>query len=173
MAFVHERHGRDSSLPRFAGWWGNDPATRFSMGADFEPQEGAAGWQTSNAPILSMAALRASLEDFARVGMPALREKSEALSAYTVRLLDELAASLRARGKGDAIALLTPRAPALRGCPRSLRITGDMDQGRARLAARDVVCDVRRPDVIRAAPVPLYNSFEDAWRFVDALGGAL
>jgi kynureninase len=165
MCFVHERHARDASLPRFAGWWGNDPKTRFAMGTAFSPQEGAAGWQLSNAPILAMAALRASLALFAEVGMPALRAKSEQLTAYLFELIDDL---------GTAhVEPITPRDPAARGSQVSLRVHGDPERLLALLQERGVVCDFRRPDVIRAAPVPLYSSFEDVWRFVDTLRAAL
>ena len=162
MAFVHERWARAFDLPRFAGWWGNDPATRFAMGPTFAAQPGAAGWQLSNAPVLSMAALKASLDLFdAAGGMRALRAKSEALTAALVALVD---AKL-----GDRATIVTPRDPAARGCQVSIRVGADAERACGRLGERGVVVDYRRPDVVRVAPVPLYCSFVDVVRFVDAL----
>ncbi|GAB4426897.1 MAG: kynureninase [Bacteroidia bacterium] len=164
-AFVHARHHNRTDLPRLAGWWGHDKATRFRMGPDFVPIPTAEGWQLSNAPILAMAALRASLDIFDEVGMAALRTKSLQLTDYLLRLLDERVA------RAD-LAVITPRDPAQRGCQLSLHAGPG---GRAlfdRLSARGVICDWREPDVIRAAPVPLYNSFEDLWHFADILAGS-
>src|SRR5262249_773764 len=113
--FVHERHGRDLSLPRLAGWWGNDPATRFRMQLEpnFVPRKGADGWQLSNPPILSMAPLRASLDLFEEATMPALRARSERLTGYLIELLDRMP---------ERAELITPREPERRGCQVSLRI---------------------------------------------------
>jgi len=161
-AFVHERHARDRTLPRLAGWWGHDEATRFEMGPVFRPMEGAEGWQLSNPPILQMAALRASLDIFDRAGMKALREKSERLAGYLEWLLEPLAA----RG----FRILTPRTKEERGAQLSLRILGG--RGRdvlTRLTNEGVVCDFREPDILRVAPVPLYNRFLDVYRFVQLL----
>jgi kynureninase len=158
-AFVHERHAHED-LPRFAGWWGHDPATRFRMGPDFVPAAGADGWQLSNPPILAMAPLRASLELFDRAGMPTLRAKSASLTGYLEALIDERLA--------DVLDVVTPRDPARRGCQLSLRVRGGRDQGRAlfdHLAARGVLGDWREPDVIRISPAPLYNSHTDVLRF--------
>lgn len=156
--FIHEKHGKNTGLPRLAGWWGNDPVTRFRMQLEreFVPRPDAEGWQVSNPPIFSMAPLRASLELFDEASMSALREKSEKLTGYLEALL------------GDRVALLTPREPARRGCQLSLRIP----QARAtlqRLEQAGIVCDFREPDVLRVAPVPLYNTYEDVWRFAQAL----
>lgn len=159
--FVHERHAQSPHLPRFAGWWGNDPATRFEMTREFSPQYGAAGWQLSNAPVLAMAALRASLELFERAGMPALRQKSEALTAYLLELIDAI--------PNERFEIITPRDPAQRGCQLSIRTRSDGRALFASLQAAGVVCDFRRPDVIRVAPTPLYNSFEDVWHFCEVL----
>jgi kynureninase len=161
--FIHQRHGIDPALPRFAGWWGNDPATRFEQDshAQFVPVPGMAGWQVSNPPILAMAPLRASLDLFERVGIAALRAKSERLTGYlefvTVR-----------PGPG-AVELLTPRDPRARGCQLSLRVRGGGAAAVAALRARGIVADYREPDVIRVAPVPLYNTFHEVWRFAAAL----
>ena len=160
--FVHERHGREA-LPRFAGWWGNDPATRFRMQSlpEFVPVAGADGWQVSNPPILSMAPLRAALALFDRAGMAALRAKSEGLTGY----LEFLAARI---GNGR-LAQLTPRDGAARGCQLSLHAGPRAEQLVQALRARGVITDYREPDVIRAAPVPLYNSFHEVWRFARLL----
>jgi kynureninase len=160
--FVHEEHGAEA-LPRFAGWWGNDPATRFKMGPEFAARDGADGWQLSNPPIFSMAPLRSSLEIFDRVGMAALREKSLKLTGYMEWLLDNAA------GRGRKFEVITPRDPSARGSALSIAVKGRGREVLEGLAARGVVCDFREPDVVRAAPVPLYNTFEDVRRFVGAL----
>jgi kynureninase len=157
--FVHERHAH-TDRPRFAGWWGNDASVRFRMGPDFSPTPGADGWQLSNPPILGLAPLRASLEQFDRATLPVLRAKSERLTGYLEQLID---AGLR-----DVLQVATPRDPAQRGCQLSLRVTGGRARGRELfdfLAARGVLGDWREPDVIRISPVPLYNSFADVLRF--------
>ena len=157
--FVHERHAR-TERPRFAGWWGHDAATRFKMGPDFVPTPGADGWQLSNPPILGLAPLRASLDLFARAGMPALRAKSERLTGY-------LEQSIRAQ-LNDTLQIVTPASPQQRGCQLSLRVIGGRERGRAlfeHLGAHGVLGDWREPDVIRISPVPLYNSFADVLRF--------
>lgn len=164
-AFVHARHARAPELPRLAGWWGNDPATRFTMPERFVPQPGAAGWQLSNAPVMTMAPLRASLEIFAEVGLEALRERSLRLTDY---LLERLALRL------PRVEVITPTAPAARGCQLSLRVPGrDAKALRDALGERGAICDYRSPDVIRMAPVPLYNTFEDLYHFVELLSRLL
>ena len=167
-AFVHARHGRKPSLPRFAGWWGHNKFTRFQMRPDFVPIPGAEGWQVSNPPVLGMAALLASLEIFEAAGMIRLREKSLALTGW---LAERLAAELDGR-----IAICTPLDPAARGCQLSLRLTAGAQRARAvfeRLGAAGVMCDWREPDVVRVAPVPLYNSYSDVDRFVRILAEAV
>jgi kynureninase len=161
-AFVHERHATDASLPRLAGWWGNDPATRFRMEPGFVPRHGAVGWQISTPPVLAFAPLRASLELFDAAGIQTLRERSLRLSGYLEALLDVVVAERTAR-------VLTPRNPARRGCQISLSVpdAGTLS-GRLR-AEYGVICDVREPDVIRLAPVPLYSSYHDCWRAATAL----
>jgi kynureninase len=157
--FVHERHAREFNLPRFAGWWGHDKPTRFQMGPDFHPIPGAEGWQLGNPPVLAMAALRASLEIFDEVGIAALRRKSMALTAYLEFLLEQ--------HRSCSFSIITPRDPVQRGAQLSLRLH---DKGRAvcdALKGRGVICDWREPDILRVAPVPLYNSFSDAYNFVE------
>ena len=163
-AFVHERHA-NSDRPRFAGWWGHDQASRFKMGPQFEPTPGADGWQLSNPPILALAPLRVSLELFSRAGLPALRAKSEKLTAY-------LEAQVLAR-LANVLEIVTPAQPERRGCQLSLRVRGGRDRGRALfdyLVAQGIVGDWREPDVIRISPVPLYNTFADVQRFTSAVG---
>lgn len=160
-AFVHQRWGADPSLVRLAGWWGSDPATRFSPTHDFVPQPGAAGWQASNPPILAMAPLRASLALFDEVGIERLRERSRRLTA-------QLAAELDATGLVD---LVTPADPDARGAMLCLRLR---TPGRAKaierdLAARGVLVDEREPDILRLGPVPLSNTFHDVWRLAQAI----
>jgi len=159
-AFVHERHFGSKS-PRLSGWWGNDLASRFEMAADFRPYPGAAGWQVSNHPLLGMVPLQASFTLFADAGLPKLRARSVALTAWLERLLEERL--------GDRIEILTPRAPELRGAQLSVRLRDTRGKGRAlfdRMLARGLTCDWREPDVIRLAPAPLYNNYEDCWRAV-------
>lgn len=160
--FVHARHAR-SDLPRFAGWWGNEQASRFLMDARFTPSPGADGWQLSNPPILALAPLRVSLAIFRRAGIAALRAKSETLTAYLEALIhSEL---------DEVLDIATPRERSRRGCQLSLRVRGPRDAGRSlydHLHAQGIVVDWREPDVIRAAPTPLYNRRMDCLRFVSA-----
>jgi kynureninase len=166
--FVHERHGRRTDLPRLAGWWGHDKALRFRMESGFRPIPGAEGWQLSNPPILSLAAIRASLDVFVEAGgMEPLRAKSLRLTGYLEWLLQ--------REIGEAVEVITPADPNRRGCQLSLRVKSKTP-GRTvfeRLEAAGVTGDWREPDVIRVAPVPLYNRYEEVWRFVEILRGAL
>ena len=157
--FVHERHAR-TQRPRFAGWWGNNKGERFKMEPVFDPTPGADGWQLSNPPILGLAPLRASLDQYERATMPALRVKSESLTGYLERLID---ADLR-----DVLQVVTPRDAAQRGCQLSIRVIGGRERGRDLfdfLATRGVLGDWREPDVIRISPVPLYNTHADVLRF--------
>lgn len=162
-AFVHRRHVDDQSLPKFLGWWGTDAATRFEMATEFRPIPTVESWQLSNAPVLSMAALRASLDIVDRAGgIGALRAKSERQIEFLDRRLAETLS-----GRVESI---TPAPLAERGCQFALRMLHD-DGKRVieELQRAGVFCDWREPDVIRAAPVPLYNSFDDIDRFVDVL----
>ncbi len=162
-AFVHERHAK-AELPRFAGWWGHDKATRFQMGSDFKPIRGAEGWQLSNPPILPLAALRASMELFDAVGMRALRAKSVRLTGYLEYLLDQL--------PGGRFELVTPRDPNRRGNMLTLRILGDAKALVASLQASGALCDFRAPDIVRLAPAPLYTRFADVRRLIGLLRAA-
>jgi kynureninase len=166
--FVHERHARGIDLPRFTGWWGHDPVIRFQMGPEFHPIPGAQGWQISNPPVLSAAPLLASLEIFQRAGLRRLREKSIALSGYLQRLIET-----RLPGLVD---IVTPSDAEARGCQLSLAITRSPAAAKRfhdLLTAAGVVADWREPDVLRLAPVPLYNSYSDVFAAVDALSLAL
>ena len=160
--FVHERHA-NTTRPRFAGWWGNRKDMRFKMGPEFEPTPGADGWQLSNPPILGLAPLRASVDQFQRAGMVALREKSRGLTGYLEQLIDARLA--------EAIEIVTPRDEAQRGAQLSLRVKAGRDAGRSlfeHLQSRGVLGDWREPDVIRISPAPLYNNHEDVLRFAQA-----
>lgn len=159
--FVHERHANNEQLNRFAGWWGHNKKTRFNMRKDFDALPGAEGWQLSNPPILSMAAIRASLDTFAEAGFENLRKKSEKLTGYLEFLLDEM--------KNDAINVITPRNPEERGCQLSIQVKNVDKNLHTKLTEAGVISDWREPDVIRVAPAPLYNSFEDVYRFSEKL----
>jgi kynureninase len=157
--FIHERHLSTTPRAHLAGWWGHEAATRFLMRPEFHAASGAPGWQISNPSILSAAPLVASLEIFLEARLARLRTKSLALTGFLEFLLERLAPDVR---------IITPREPRERGCQLSLRVPG----GRRvleRLGAAGVVCDWREPDTLRVAPVPLYNRFEDVWRFSEQL----
>lgn len=157
--FVHEDHGRNLDLPRLAGWWGNDPATRFRMHlqADFVPRPGVDGWQVSNPPILALAPLRVSLGLFDAAGMAALRHKSIGLTSYLAHLLSS---------RPDRFEIITP--PEARGAQLSLLVHDGPRELLRRLQGK-AVCDFREPNIIRVAPVPLYNTFEEVWQFAKLL----
>jgi kynureninase len=163
--FVHERHTGPAPRGRLAGWWGHELASRFEMLPGFRAAAGAAGWQVSNPPILSAAPLLSSLSLFDEAGPARLREKSVALTGFLEQVVERVAGDVR---------IISPRDPGSRGCQLSLRIPS----GRGRrvfdwLAAHGAVCDWRSPDVIRIAPAPLYNRYEDALRFGELLAQAL
>ncbi len=163
-AFVHERHATNRDLPRFAGWWGNDPATRFRMQLEpeFIPVPSADSWALSNPPILALAPLRASFAIFDEAGgMEALRAKSIRLTAYLEFLLDRI--------PGKMFTVITPRVPNERGCQLSILVHEHAKELFAKLEAAGVKCDFREPNVVRAAPTPLYNTFADVWRFAEIL----
>ena len=162
-AFVHERHAT-AVLPRFAGWWGHDKATRFQMHPEFQPTPGADGWQLSNPPILALAPLRVSLEVFRRAGMSALRRKSLQLTGYLEYLVQTQLA--------DVLQVVTPAEPARRGAQLSIRVVDGRERGRTLfdyLMAHGIIGDWREPDVIRISPTPLYNRFADCLAFAAAV----
>jgi kynureninase len=163
-AFVHERHA--DTRPRLSGWWGVDAETRFEMKPEFRAEVGAAGWAVSNPPVLAAAPLIASLDIFVAAGIERVRAKSLEITAYLEFLIDRL---------GPAVQMITPRDPAARGAQLSFRIVGAGRGAKvfAWLCAHGVAVDWREPDVIRAAPIPLYNSFEDCLRFGAKLAEAL
>ena len=163
--FVHERHAQSSDLPRYAGWWGHEENVRFQMEPEFRPMAGAEGWQLSNPPILALAPLRASMDIFAEAGMDRLRAKSVALTGYMEFLLRQ--------GSSNKFSIVTPREENRRGAQLSLRLR---HHGRAfceKLAADGIIGDWREPDTFRVAAVPLYNSFEDVYRFVQRFASAI
>jgi kynureninase len=163
--YIHEKHHTRKDLPRFAGWWGQDKESRFKMGPDFHPIPSAEGWQLSNAPVLSMAALRASLDIFKKAGMPAIRRKSLLLTSYLEFLIQQ-----RNLSSDKKVEIITPANQEERGAQLSLRAGGT--EGKRvfdQLIAAGVIADWRYPDVIRVAPAPLYNSFQDVYRFAELL----
>ena len=161
--YVHERFGNDPDFFRLAGWWGNDEKTRFKMQKGFVPQKGAASWQMSNAPVFNMVAHNASLDIFEKAGMRELKEKSVQLTGYMEFLLKQVT--------NLSFTIITPAEPHRRGCQLSLLFN---ERGREvfdQLTANGVIADWREPNVIRIAPVPMYNTFEDVYRFYEILKG--
>ncbi len=159
--FVHERHADNKDLPRFAGWWNHNKETRFNMRMPFDVMQGAEGWQLSNPPILSMAAIKASLDLFEEVGMDALREKSEKLTGYFEFLINQI--------ETDRIRIITPTNPKERGCQLSIQVKNADKSLHKKLMDYHIITDWREPDVIRCAPVPMYNSFENVYQMVSIL----
>eukprot|EP01090_Pellita_catalonica_P011347 TRINITY_DN2295_c0_g1_i7.p1 TRINITY_DN2295_c0_g1~~TRINITY_DN2295_c0_g1_i7.p1 ORF type:complete len:207 (-),score=22.24 TRINITY_DN2295_c0_g1_i7:524-1144(-) len=159
--FVHEKHAHNKGLPRFAGWWNHNKETRFNMRQPFDVMPGAEGWQLSNPPILSMAAIRASLDMFEEVGMEALRAKSEKLTGYFEYLINQI--------DTDRIKIITSSNPKERGCQLSIQVKNADKSLHKKLTENNIITDWREPDVIRCAPVPMYNSFEDVYRMVEIL----
>jgi kynureninase len=164
--FVHERHEFNEDLPRFAGWWGYDKETRFQMEPGFIPMKGAEGWQLSNAPVLGMAAHLASLDIFDEVGMEALRAKSDQLTAYLEDLINDIS---ERKGHLCEFEIITPKSQNERGAQLSILAHGKGKAMFDALTKKGVIADWREPNVIRIAPVPLYNSFEDIFRFAKYL----
>ena len=159
--FVHERHANEINIPRFEGWWGHNKETRFGMRDDFEPIYGVEAWQLSNPPILSLAAVWASIKIFKKAGMSNLRRKSIDLTGYFEYLLNDM--------NDDRVEIITPSEPAQRGSQLSVRIK---DHGKLiykAISDRAVIADWREPDVIRMAPTALYNSYEDVYKLVSIL----
>jgi len=163
--FVHERHAHNKNLNRFTGWWSHNKNTRFNMRHEFDVLPGAEGWQLSNPPILSMAAIRASLDIFNEVGIEQLIKKSQHLTGYFEYLLKNLGE--------DVIRIITPEDPNQRGCQLSIQVLNADKTLYDKLTQAGVISDWREPDVIRCAPVPLYNSFEDVYHMVEKMKGIL
>ena len=159
--FVHERHAYNKNLNRFTGWWSHNKETRFNMRHEFDVLPGAEGWQLSNPPILSMAAIKASLDIFNEVGIEKLVVKSKKLTGYFEFLLKQLGE--------DTIRIITPSNPDERGCQLSIQVKNADKTLHHKLTKSGVISDWREPDVIRCAPVPLYNSFQDVYHLVEKL----
>ncbi|MEM7230269.1 MAG: kynureninase [Planctomycetota bacterium] len=161
--FIHERHAKNTDLPRYGGWWGNDPETRFRMHLEssFTPMATADGWQLSNPPILAMAPLRASLQHFDDATMPALVARSRQLTGQLRALIEQ--------SESGAFEIITPAAPDSHGCQLSIFVRDAARERFDALTAAGIVGDFRPPNVIRLAPAPLYNSFEDVWHCAAAL----
>lgn len=159
--FVHKRHIASKNIPRFAGWWGHDKESRFLMDDTFVPIQGAEGWQMSNETVLSMAALKASLEIFEEVGIENLVEKSRLLTGYLEYMVDGL--------QSDRIHIISPKNAEERGAQLSIRVLNSDRSLFKAISQQGVIADWREPDVIRIAPAPLYNSFYDVYRFVQIL----
>ncbi len=168
--FVHERHANNKNLPRFAGWWGHDKESRFLMEPGFNPIPGAEGWQLSNAPVLGMAAHLASLDIFDEVGMDALIQKRVELTNYLEFLINDLS---KRKGDSCSFEIITPSDPSKRGAQLSILAHGMGKPLFDTITKMGVIADWREPNVIRIAPVPLYNSFEDVYRFSESLEKAI
>jgi kynureninase len=169
--FVHKNHLTSKELPRFAGWWGNDPATRFDMAKEFIPHQSASAWALSNDPVLSMAALKASLDIFDEAGIQNLRKKSEELTAYLEFILNEINSKIE--DSNVKLEIITPKEKEQRGCQLSIIAHGLGKELHRKLNENNVACDWREPNVIRVAPVPLYNAFEEAYHFGQILESAI
>ncbi len=171
--YIHERHCENTSLPRFAGWWGHEKETRFLMEKGFRPMKSAEAWQMSNAPVLSMAAHKAAIDIFDEVGMSSLVEKQKKLSGYLEFIIDDINDRLMNKAENRWLENITPRNWDERGCQVSIVAHG---YGKAMfdvLMAAGVISDWREPNVIRLAPVPLYNSFTDVFLFGQVLETAV
>jgi kynureninase len=158
--FIHENHHANPELPRFAGWWGHNKERRFKMEPNFDPVQGADGWQISNLPVLSLAPYLASVELFAEIGMEALIEKRNTITSYLEFVLHEI--DLEVKGNFE---IITPSNPSERGCQLSVFLHGEGRTLFDYLMKNGVIVDWREPNVIRLAPVPLYTSFEDIYHF--------
>lgn len=163
--FIHQKHITNEALQRFAGWWGYKKSTRFKMDKGFEPIPTAEGWQLSNAPVLSMAAHKASLDIFEEAGFDKLIQKSKLLAAYLQFILN----NINQQQSEKVIEIITPSNEAEYGCQVSMLMLKNGKQIFDELMKQGVIADWREPNVIRVAPVPLYNSFEDVWRFGDII----
>ncbi|HMZ45893.1 MAG TPA: kynureninase [Chitinophagaceae bacterium] len=164
-AFIHQKHITNKKLKRFAGWWGYNKETRFKMERGFIPIPTAEGWQLSNAPVLSMAAHKAALDIFDEVGMDRLHKKRKLLSSFVLFILDDI----NQKSNTQTIEIITPRNENEIGCQVSMLMLKNGKQIFNALMQQGVIADWREPNVIRIAPVPLYNSFEDVWKFGDII----
>lgn len=173
--YINEKHLNNTEIPRFAGWWGHDKNTRFKMEKGFVPMPTAEAWQMSNAPVLSMAAHKASLDIFSEVGMDALVSKTEKLTGYLEFIVDDINKTQESSIKNPDgfLEIITPRDKKQRGCQLSIVAHGRGKELFNKLTEAGVISDWREPNVIRCAPVPLYNSFEDVYRFGEILKAAL
>ena len=165
--FIHEKHAKNFDLPRLAGWWGHDDKERFQMKKGFRPMLGADGWQLSNFPVLSGAAQLASLEIFDEAGVNRLRKKSLLLTGYLEFLLKSQ------ENYSDRFQIITPADPQGRGCQLSILMKKNGKKVFDRITKAGVIADWREPDVIRVAPVPLYNTFEEVFLFAQIFAHAL
>jgi kynureninase len=163
--FVHEKHADNSNLKRFAGWWGHDKEQRFLMEDKFVPIKGAEGWQLSNAPVLGMAAHLSALQIFKEAGMERIGSKRDLITAYLEYLILKVSAE-----NGDFLSIITPRSIFERGSQLSLVLKKEGKKKFDLLTEEGIIADWREPNVIRIAPAPLYNSFEDCWHFAEVLG---
>ena len=168
--FVHERHALDKSLPRFAGWWGHNKEKRFLMEPGFDPMEGAEGWQLSNAPVLAMAAHLASLEIFSNAGMENIASKRDKLTGYLEFIIETIS---KTHESICTFTVITPKDVRQRGAQLSILVEGKGKDLFNELTHLGVISDWREPNVIRVAPAPLYNSFEDCFRFGQCLEAAI
>ncbi len=159
--YIHQKHANDPHVPRLKGWWGEDKVRRFQMRDDFVPQLSAEGWQISNPPVIALAAIESSLKIHHEAGMSAIRAKSISLTGYLEYLIDEL--------QHRQVTVITPRDPDQRGAQLSLLIENGSKEIYDRLISSGVIPDWREPDVIRVSPAPLYNSYEDVYKFVQIL----
>jgi kynureninase len=167
--FVNERHGNDTSINRFGGWWGHNKERRFLMENTFDPMQGAEGWQLSNAPVLGMAALKASLDIFDEAGIHNLRAKSVKLTRYLEFIFNDVVRKF----PDIQLEIITPSDPQQRGAQLSIKLIGTDKSFFEQLTKAGVISDFRSPDVIRVAPAPLYNSFEDVYQFGNTLHNLL
>ncbi|KGJ99343.1 kynureninase [Thalassotalea sp. ND16A] len=158
--FVHDKHGNNTDINRFGGWWGHNKERRFLMENSFEPMTGAEGWQISNAPVMGMAVLKASLDIFHEVGMEKLREKSVKLTGFLEFVFNDIVNQF----PHISLEIITPSNPDKRGCQLSIKLVGTDKTFFNALTEAGIIADFRQPDVVRMAPTPLYNNFEDVYR---------
>ncbi|HET6243303.1 MAG: kynureninase [Bacteroidetes bacterium] len=168
--YIYEKHARNKNLTRFAGWWGHDKKTRFLMGKNFVPIESAEGWQLSNAPVLSMAAHKASISIFEEAGMDNLIQKSKKMTAYLEFIIEDINRKITNGGK---LEIITPKDEKARGCQISIVAHNRGKELFNVISENGIIADWREPNVIRIAPVPLYNSFEDLWKFGQIISSCL